>query len=90
VFDEPLNGLDPEGILWVRGLLRRLAAQGRTVLLSSHLLSEVAHTVDDIVVISAGHLVTESPLADIAADGDDLENAFFHLVNHQSPQEALI
>ena len=89
VFDEPLNGLDPEGIHWVRDLLRRLADQGRTVLLSSHLLSEVAHSVDDVVVISDGRLVTEAPLADIATDGDDLEKAFFHLVNRQS-QEVLI
>jgi len=89
VFDEPLNGLDPEGIRWVRDLLRRLAAQGRTVLLSSHLLAEVAHTVDDVVVISGGRLVTESALADIAPDGDDLEQAFFSLVNRQS-QEVLV
>jgi ABC-2 type transport system ATP-binding protein len=84
VLDEPLNGLDPEGIRWVRDLIRRLAAQGRTVLLSSHLLAEVAHTVDDVVIISAGHLVTESALADIAPDGDDLEQTYFSLVNRQS------
>jgi ABC-2 type transport system ATP-binding protein len=89
VFDEPLNGLDPEGIRWVRDLLRRLAAQGRTVLLSSHLLSEVSHTVDDVVVISAGRLVTESALTDIAPVGEDLEQVFFNLVNRQS-QEVLV
>src|SRR5215469_5163839 len=52
VLDEPLNGLDPEGIRWIRSLLRHLAAEGRTVLVSSHLLSEVAQTVDDVVVLS--------------------------------------
>ena len=73
----------------MRDLLRRLAAQGRTVLLSSHLLSEVAHTVDDVVVISAGRLVTESALADIAPVGEDLEQVFFNLVNRQS-EEVLV
>jgi ABC-2 type transport system ATP-binding protein len=53
VFDEPLNGLDPDGIRWLRGLLRALAEQNRTVFLSSHLLSEVAQTADEVVVLSA-------------------------------------
>ena len=66
VFDEPLNGLDPDGIRWLRGLLRTLAAQNRTVFLSSHLLNEVAQTVDDIVVVSRGRLVTQGPLAELA------------------------
>jgi len=66
IFDEPLNGLDPDGIRWIRGLLRSLAAQNRTVLLSSHLLSEVAQTVDDVVVISQGRLVAVSTLAELA------------------------
>jgi ABC-2 type transport system ATP-binding protein len=82
VFDEPLNGLDPEGIRWIRALLRGLAAQGRTVLLSSHLLSEVASTVDDVVVIAKGRLVSQSSLADLS-NGTGLEQAFFDLVNHQ-------
>jgi ABC-2 type transport system ATP-binding protein len=63
VLDEPANGLDPEGIRWLRDFLRTLAAEGRTVLLSSHVLSEVAQTVDDVVVINHGRLVTHSPLA---------------------------
>ncbi|HEV2256799.1 MAG TPA: hypothetical protein VGS06_27005 [Streptosporangiaceae bacterium] len=67
VFDEPLNGLDPDGIRWLRGLLRTLAAQNRTVFLSSHLLSEVAQTVDEVVVLSRGRLVTHAPLADLVA-----------------------
>ena len=53
IFDEPLNGLDPDGIRWLRGLLRSLAGEGRTVFLSSHLLTEVAQTVDDVIVLSA-------------------------------------
>jgi ABC-2 type transport system ATP-binding protein len=67
VFDEPLNGLDPDGIRWLRGLLRALAAQDRTVFLSSHLLSEVAQTVDEVVVLSHGRLVTHTTLADLVA-----------------------
>ncbi len=51
VLDEPLNGLDPEGILWIRGLMRRMAAEGRAVMMSSHLMSEVELTVDHLVVI---------------------------------------
>ena len=67
VFDEPLNGLDPDGIRWLRGLLRELAAQNRTVFVSSHLLSEVAQTVDDVVVLSRGRLVARSTLSDLVA-----------------------
>lgn len=57
VLDEPINGLDPEGIRWIRGFLRSLAAEGRTVLISSHLLSEVEQTVDEVVIISKGRIV---------------------------------
>jgi len=67
IFDEPLNGLDPDGIRWLRGLLRELAAQDRTVFVSSHLLSEVAQTVDEVVVLSRGRLVTQTMLADLVA-----------------------
>jgi ABC-2 type transport system ATP-binding protein len=66
ILDEPLNGLDPEGIRWMRGLLRSLAAEGRTVLVSSHLLTEVAQTVDEIIVLANGRLVTETTLAELA------------------------
>jgi ABC-2 type transport system ATP-binding protein len=83
VFDEPLNGLDPDGIRWVRGLLRSLAAQNRTVLVSSHLLTEVAHTVDDIVVLSHGRLAAQTTLA--SHRDEDLENLFFNLV-HQNQE----
>ncbi len=67
IFDEPLNGLDPDGIRWLRGLLRTLAAQNRTVFLSSHLLTEVAQTVDDVIVLARGHLVTQTTLANLVA-----------------------
>jgi ABC-2 type transport system ATP-binding protein len=62
VLDEPINGLDPEGIRWIRGFLRNLAAEGRTVLVSSHLLSEVQQTVDRVVIISKGRLAYEGTL----------------------------
>ncbi|MFC7494616.1 MULTISPECIES: ATP-binding cassette domain-containing protein [unclassified Nocardioides] len=67
VLDEPANGLDPEGIKWMRGLLRTFADEGRTVLISSHVLSEVQHTVDDVVIIAHGRLVHASSLADLSA-----------------------
>jgi ABC-2 type transport system ATP-binding protein len=67
LFDEPTNGLDPDGIRWFRGLARGLAAEGRTVLLSSHLLSEAALTVDHLVVIGRGRLIDELSMAELAA-----------------------
>jgi ABC-2 type transport system ATP-binding protein len=65
LLDEPANGLDPAGIAWLRGFLRALAAEGRTVLVSSHVLSEVQQTVDDVVVITRGRLVRQGTLAEI-------------------------
>jgi ABC-2 type transport system ATP-binding protein len=65
LLDEPANGLDPEGIAWLRGFLRHLATQGRTVLVSSHVLSEVEQTVDDVVIIARGRLVRQASLADL-------------------------
>jgi ABC-2 type transport system ATP-binding protein len=65
ILDEPANGLDPQGIRWLRDLLRALARQGRTVLVSSHVLSEVAQTVDDVVVIGGGRLLAAAPLTDL-------------------------
>jgi len=67
VLDEPANGLDPQGIRWLRDLLRSLAAEGRTVLVSSHVLAEVAQTVDEVVIIRHGRLVRHGKLADIQA-----------------------
>jgi ABC-2 type transport system ATP-binding protein len=70
IFDEPANGLDPEGIRWMRDLLRAHAAQGGTVLLSSHLLGEVEHTVDRLLVIGNGRIVADAPVAELlGADG---------------------
>jgi ABC-2 type transport system ATP-binding protein len=65
VLDEPTNGLDPEGIRWLRDFLRAYAASGRTVLVSSHLLAEVAQTVDDVVVLAGGRLVAHAPLPEL-------------------------
>ena len=65
VLDEPANGLDPAGIAWLRQFLRALAQEGRTVLISSHVLAEVQQTVDEVVVIARGRLVTQGTLADL-------------------------
>ena len=67
ILDEPANGLDPEGVRWLRNFLRRFAADGKTVLISSHVLAEIAQTVDQVVIINKGRLVTFSPLADLTA-----------------------
>ncbi len=68
VLDEPANGLDPEGILWIRNLLRSLAAEGRTVLLSSHLMSEISLTADHLVVIGRGRLIADTSVREILAE----------------------
>ena len=67
VLDEPANGLDPEGVRWLRDFLRAFAAQGHTVLISSHVLAEVAQTVDQVLIINRGRLVAESPLSQLTA-----------------------
>jgi len=67
MFDEPVNGLDPEGILWIRTLMRSLAAEGRTVLVSSHLMSEMANTADHLIVIGRGKLIADCGMADFLA-----------------------
>lgn len=69
MFDEPINGMDPEGVRWVRHLFRRLAAQGRTVFLSSHLMTEMEHTADHLVVIGQGRLIAAEPLRVFADRG---------------------
>ena len=69
VLDEPANGLDPQGIRWLRDFLRAMAAEGRTVLVSSHVLAEVAQTVDDVVVIHRGRLVQQGPVESLTAAG---------------------
>ncbi|MGN6324747.1 ABC transporter ATP-binding protein [Pseudolysinimonas sp.] len=67
ILDEPVNGLDPEGVVWVRTLARHLAAEGRTVFLSSHLMSEMAQTADRIVVLGRGRVIADAPVAEIVA-----------------------
>ncbi|MFL6077222.1 MAG: ABC transporter ATP-binding protein [Mycobacteriales bacterium] len=75
LFDEPVNGLDPEGILWIRTLMRSLAAEGRTVLVSSHLMSEMALTADHLLVIGRGRILADTPLSEMIAQhsGDRVE-----------------
>jgi ABC-2 type transport system ATP-binding protein len=79
ILDEPANGLDPEGVRWLRQLLQRLAADGRTVLVSSHILAEVAQTVDAVVILDHGRLVTQSTVAELTAGSGSLEDAFLRL-----------
>lgn len=86
VLDEPVNGLDPEGIRTVRTFLRRYADQGNTVLLSSHLMGATAETVDDIVIINKARIVATGTLAEITADHTSLEDAFFALTGTQPGQ----
>ena len=67
ILDEPVNGLDPEGVIWVRNLARHLAAEGRTIFLSSHLMSEMAQTADHIIVLGRGRVIADAPVASIVA-----------------------
>ncbi|RBO87846.1 ABC-2 type transport system ATP-binding protein [Nocardia puris] len=80
LFDEPVNGLDPEGILWIRRFMQRLAAEGRTVLVSSHLLSEMAQTAEHLVVIGRGQLISDSTTTEF------IEKASEQSVRVRSPQ----
>jgi ABC-2 type transport system ATP-binding protein len=79
ILDEPANGLDPEGVHWLRDLIRGYAADGGTVLVSSHILAEVAQTVDEVIILDHGRLVTQSPVADLTAGGSGLEDVFLKL-----------
>jgi ABC-2 type transport system ATP-binding protein len=79
VLDEPANGLDPAGTRWVRDVLRRLAAEGRTVLITSHVLAEVAQTVDAILIVHRGRLVASGTLSDLTAGGRTLEDTYLAL-----------
>ncbi|HEY1347469.1 MAG TPA: AAA family ATPase, partial [Streptosporangiaceae bacterium] len=67
LLDEPVNGLDPEGILWVRNLMKQLAAEGRTIFVSSHLMNEMAVTADHLIVIGKGKLIADSPTDEFIA-----------------------
>jgi len=83
ILDEPANGLDPEGVRWLRDLLRGFAAEGGTVLVSSHILAEVAQTVHDVVILDRGRLVKQAPLAALTEHGD-LEDAYLNLTERQA------
>jgi ABC-2 type transport system ATP-binding protein len=72
MFDEPVNGLDPEGIHWIRGFFRELAADGRTILVSSHLMSEMAQTADHLVIIGRGRLLADVPTAELTSARQDV------------------
>jgi ABC-2 type transport system ATP-binding protein len=79
LLDEPVNGLDPEGIRWIRNLLRSLAAQGRMVFVSSHLIGEMALVAEHLVVIGQGRLLADTSVAELSARSASLEDAFFDL-----------
>ena len=81
LLDEPVNGLDPEGIRWVRSLLRTLVDEGRTVFVSSHLIGELSRTADHVVVIGRGRLLADTSVADLAARSASLEDAFLELTS---------
>ena len=78
VLDEPASGLDPEGVAWLRGLLRRLADEGRTIFVSSHQLAELAQTADDVVIINQGRLIAAGPMAGLLerSQASSLEDLF--------------
>jgi ABC-2 type transport system ATP-binding protein len=81
VLDEPVNGLDPEGVRWIRDLMRSLAAEGRAVFVSSHLISEMALTADHLVVIGQGRVLADAPVATVAGRSESLEDAFLRLTS---------
>jgi ABC-2 type transport system ATP-binding protein len=82
VLDEPANGLDPAGVRWLRSVLRSFADNGGTVLVSSHLLAEVAQSVDRVIIIDHGHLVADAPIDEIAGNGQTLEDAYLALTTN--------
>jgi ABC-2 type transport system ATP-binding protein len=88
LLDEPVNGLDPEGIRWIRNLLTSLAAEGRTVLLSSHLISEMAVTAERLVVIGRGRLLARTTVAELTARAPSLEEAYFQLTEGTAEYQA--
>jgi ABC-2 type transport system ATP-binding protein len=86
VLDEPANGLDPAGVRWLRTLLRGLAGDGRTVLVSSHILAELEHTVDDVILIDHGRLIAHGPMSELLATSRSttLEELFFGLITNRA------
>jgi ABC-2 type transport system ATP-binding protein len=87
VFDEPVNGLDPEGVLWIRTLLKSLAAEGRTVLLSSHLMSEMSITADRLIIIGRGRLLAQTSVEGLLARG---ASGFVRVRSRQAPALAAL
>ena len=83
IIDEPANGLDPAGVRWLRTFLQGLAAEGRTVLVSSHLLAEVAQTVDRVVVIDRGRVLAQGTLAELTDDSRNLEDVYLELTGSE-------
>ncbi|MFZ0386163.1 MAG: ATP-binding cassette domain-containing protein [Solirubrobacteraceae bacterium] len=81
IMDEPFNGMDPEGIIWMRGFLRGLAAEGRAVLVSSHLLSELPDVADHVVVIGRGRVLADGALQDLIAGESSLEDVYLRLTS---------
>jgi ABC-2 type transport system ATP-binding protein len=79
MFDEPVNGLDPDGVRWIRDLMRSLAAEGRTILLASHLMSEMALTADHIVIVGRGKLIAEATVKELTSRYPSLEDAYLAL-----------
>jgi ABC-2 type transport system ATP-binding protein len=89
ILDEPGNGLDPEGILWIRNLLKRLAAEGKTVFLSSHLMSEMAQTAEHLVVVGRGRLIADTTVAEIVEHGSREAMVVVHTSQTQELARAL-
>ncbi|BBH68529.1 hypothetical protein ACTI_52140 [Actinoplanes sp. OR16] len=83
VLDEPVNGLDPAGVRWIRSTLRSLAAEGRTVLLSSHLMTEMALTADRVLIIGRGRLLADASMAELTAHGETLEDVYLKLTDQE-------
>ena len=85
IFDEPVNGLDPEGIRWIRNLMKSLAAEGRTVFVSSHLIAEMALTAERLIIVGAGRLLADTTVAEFSARSASLEDAFLALTSGSTP-----
>jgi ABC-2 type transport system ATP-binding protein len=85
LLDEPANGLDPAGVHWLRGFLRQFADQGRTVLVSSHVLAEIAQTVDQVLIIDHGRVITTVRLDQLAASARSLEDLYLELTAKEAP-----
>ncbi|GAA3443389.1 hypothetical protein Pve01_28680 [Planomonospora venezuelensis] len=88
VLDEPVNGLDPEGVLWIRNLMKGLAAEGRTVFVSSHLMSEMALTAEHLVVIGAGRLLADTTVREFVGGSASLEEAFMRVAGNTAEYRA--